>query len=600
MRRLPKNLCVVDFETAGIKAYPDYPPKPCGVAILWEGGATEYLAWGHEQGNNVSFEEAKRAVSRAFGFPCLFHNAAFDMEVARVHMGIPYPKEWHDTMYMAFLCEPHAPNLKLKSLAEQILGMKPEEKDALVEYGTTVLGLAKSKVMENVPLIPASIVGPYAVGDVARTYRLAVKLWDRINGTAMWEPYDRERKLMPWLLESERRGTRVDRTLLASWATQLTSNVAVCDARLNSYFNATHNWDANEEVADALESFGYKLPLTEKGKRSTALPVLHKLLPPDLYNLIAYRNKSATMMRTFVAPWLELSAADGRLHTAWSPVRNPDGKGTRTGRIASSGPNLANIPNEQKVEPPEGLQPLPQLRRALLPEDGHVWLSADYSQQELRVLAHYEDGDLLMAYQANPRLDLHTYAAELIHRRLGITVTRKEAKILAFSIIYGAGVGKIAEQLDCEHLHAALLRDAYLDALPGVRGLQYDARTRFQRDKSITTLGRRVYYAEPPKEGRSFDYKALNVLVQGSAADQTKEAIIRACSTIPFASLLTQVYDEINISVPVERVASAARELRDAMVGALPLAAPVEVDLEAGPNWADLHPYKVPEAQEAA
>lgn len=600
MRKFPDDLCTVDFETCPIRPYPDYPPKPCGVAIRWEGGATEYLSWGHESGNNVSFEEAKRAVTRAFGFPCLFHNAAFDMEVARVHMGIPYPREWHDTLYMAFLCEPHAPSLSLKPLAQQILGIKPEEKDALIEYGVSVLGLARSKVMEHVPRIPPSVVGPYAEGDVTRTYKLAVRLWDRINSRGMWDAYDREKRLMPWLLESERRGTRVDRDLLMSWRAQLAGNVLTCDERLDQYFGATVNWDANEEVADALERFGYKLPRTEKGKRSTALPVLSKLLPVPLYSLLAYRNKSATMLRTFVEPWLELSAADGRLHTAWSPVRNPDGNGTRTGRIASSRPNLANIPNEQKVEPPEGLLPLPQLRRALLPEEGHVWLSADYSQQELRILAHYEDGDLMQAYQANPKLDMHIYASELIRRRTGAVVTRKEAKILGFAIIYGAGGAEIARQLERDGADAVGLRGAYLSSLPGVAELQNETRLRFRNSKSITTLGGRVYYAEPPKEGRSFDYKALNVLIQGSAADQTKEAIIKACSQIPFASLLTQVYDEINISVPADRIGIAARELREAMVGALPLSVPVSVDLEFGPSWGDLRPYVFAETQEAA
>jgi DNA polymerase-1 len=593
MTPFPKALCVVDFETAAIGPYPnEYPPRPCGVAIRWEDGSTEYLAWGHASGNNCTFEEAQRAVRRAFEFPCLFHNAAFDLEVARVHMGIPYPRAWHDTLYMAFLCRPHAVSLSLKPLAEAVLGLKPEEKDALVEWVVANIGVPRSKAMEHVPKIPAEIVSPYAIGDVQRTHALAVRFWSQINSLDMWEAYERERRLMPWLVDSERRGVRVDRQLLHEWKDALASNVIVCDARLNVYFGQETNWDANEEVADRLEGFGYTLPLTETGKRSTALPVLRKLLPGDLFNLIAYRNKSATMTRTFVEPWLDLSAADGRLHTGWSPVRNPDGNGTRTGRIASVRPNLANIPNEQKVSPPEGRLPLPLMRQALLPEDGHVWLSADYSQQELRLLAHFEDGDLMKAYQANPRLDLHQYAADLVLRRTGIVMDRKTAKILGFSIIYGAGAWKIAEQLGIPESEAGVFREAYLDALPGVRELQVETRQRFQRDRPIRTVGGRSYFVEPPKNGRSFAYKGLNVLIQGSAADQTKEAIIAACSVMGGAFLTTTVYDEINMSVPFGEVAYFGRMLDECMRDAITLSVPVACDLEYGPNWAQMTPLE--------
>lgn len=597
MRELPAGLVTVDYESAAISAYPDYPPKPCSVAIRWDDGKYEFLAWGHSAGNNCTFEEAQRAVSRAFQFPCVFHNAQFDLEVARVHMGLPNPREWHDTLYMAFLCEPHAPSLSLKSLANRLLQNPPEEKDDVLDYGHRVLGYPRSQVMAHIPEIPADIVGPYAIGDARRTSRLARHFWGVMNERNLWDAYDTERRLAPWLTATERRGVRVDRQLLHEWTGQLQHAILACDARLRLLLKAPElNPDANESLIAALDGAGWvdaTWPTTESGTLSVALPVLHTRLPDELYNLLAYRNKSATMLRTFVTPWLEMSEKDGRIHPAWSPVRTPGDNGTRTGRIASFRPNLANVPNKQRVDPPEDLKPLPELRRALLPEEGHVWLSADYSQQELRILAHYEDGDLMQAYQANSRLDLHQYAADLVERRLGVKIDRKSAKILGFSILYGAGIPKVAEQLGVSTERAGELRHAYLKALPGVASLKRDTTRRFSMRTPIRTLGGRVYYAEAPKNGRSFEYRALNYLIQPSAADQTKRAIIAACSAMPHACLVATLYDEICFSVPADSVVEHARKLEAAMVGALPMDVPVCVDMDVGPTWGDYEPLEI-------
>ena len=599
MTPLPDQLCVVDFETAGIEDHPNYPPKPCGVSIRWENGKSEYLAWGHASDNNVSFEEARRAVVRAYRFPCAFHNGAFDMEVARVHMDLPYPREWHDTMIMTYLCDPHAPSLSLKPLGQYLLGIKPDEKDALLEYGMS-MGLRKSEVMANIPKLPGTtVVGPYANQDTKLTHKVAEWAWDKIDYHNLWEAYQRERALLPWLVDSESRGVRVDRPLLEFWRAKLEFGLGESDHRLHKSLGEGVNLDSNDEMADALERAGLVKPgdwtLTATGVRSVALPALAKLLPPSLFSLIRYRTKSATMLRTFVVPWLARSL-DGRLHTRWSQVRNPEGNGTRTGRIASFEPNLANIPKDQKVAAPDGLPDLPLLRQALLPEHGHVWMSADYSQQELRLLAHYEDGDLMRAYQANPRLDLHLYASELVLRRTGIVMERDQAKILGFSIIYGAGVLKIAEQLGIEPAEAEEFRRAYLSALPGVAAMRDEATGRFRRRMSIRTLGGRVYYAEPPKRGRSFEYKGLNVLIQGSAADQTKQAIIDFCTRAADIDvwLLGQVYDEINVSVPKGLEREAAKRLNYMMVNAFELDVPVTTDIETGPNWADLTKMEIP------
>jgi DNA polymerase-1 len=178
----------------------------------------------------------------------------------------------------------------------------------------------------------------------------------------------------------------------------------------------------------------------------------------------------------------------------------------------------------------------------------------------------------------------------MVHLRTGVKLDRKDAKILNFLMIYGGGYSKVAEQLGVTLEQATVVRDAYLEALPGVRDLQVESRNRFRRGYSIRTIGGRVYKVEPPKGGRSFDYKALNILIQGGAADQTKRAICLFCAGAADGYLLGSVYDEINISAPADtpHALANARILARSMEEAVKLDVGTGVDIEIGPNWGTL------------
>jgi DNA polymerase-1 len=299
----------------------------------------------------------------------------------------------------------------------------------------------------------------------------------------------------------------------------------------------------------------------------------------------------------FVTPWLALSAKDGRLHTEWHQIRGTEKNGTRTGRIASANPNLANVPNPNETPPPFGLMPLPSMRQALLPEEGCLWISADYSQQELRITAHYENGLMKDAYNKDAALDLHAFAQELIKTRVGKVVSRKHVKNVAFASIYGAGIPKLARMMGVTDYEAEEIRTAYFDALPGLKKLIRAVIQRTREQGYVPSLGGRRLSVEPPavdrKNGRlrEFDYKQANKLIQGSAADMTKEAIALYCESGGSNYFLSQVYDEINISVPYAHVEEQAAVLRACMVNAMPLSVPILVDIEVGPNWHDLLPF---------
>lgn len=629
---LIQQITTLDFESEAIGPRPnEYPPKPVGLSVRWPNGKTEYIAWAHPAGDNThTFEEARNALLLAYSGPVLFHNAAFDMEVAYQHMGMPFPRDWHDTLFLLFLFNPHARTYALKESAEEILKVAPDERDAVRDWVlANVAGSNKKTFGAHISKAPVALVGPYAIGDVDRTFALFKRLAPPVL-EAQGAAYTREKRLLPHLLAAERRGIRVDRPLLEQWRVRLDSVVEAADKVIRAGLNApTLNVDSNDELAAALQAAGQVThwettdgmvleldgtprtptaallrppisfataspePTAAPGKRSMAKDVLVRIIKDrHLSRLLVYRNSAATMLRTFVDAWLALSAADGRLHTKWHQVRGVSANGTKTGRIASSNPNLANVPNPANIEIPTGWPALPSLREALLPEEGEVWVSADYSQQELRIAAHFEDGEIQAAYRRNPKLDLHTFAQELIEVRTGLKVERKKTKTVAFASIYGAGIGQLAAQMGVPLFEANEVRNAYFKALPGLGDLIRNVEEEGLRNGKVRTIGGRVIPVEKAKlqdgRWRSFVYKLLNHLVQGSAADQTKQAIVDFCERGGSGMFLTTVYDEINLSVRPEQVADVNAALVAAMKAAIPLDVPIEVDVESGPNWGEL------------
>jgi DNA polymerase-1 len=243
------------------------------------------------------------------------------------------------------------------------------------------------------------------------------------------------------------------------------------------------------------------------------------------------------------------------------------------------------------------MPPLPVLRRALLPEEGHLWVSADYSSQELRILAHYEDVAIMQAYNRDPDLDLHDFARKLITSRTGVAIDRKDTKTVGFAQLYGAGVPKLASQLGVSEDVARQLRDAYFAALPGVLEVKQAATERWARGQNIETWGGRRVPRQPAAvvggAYRNFDYKAMNMLIQGSAADQTKEALVRWFESAAGSGqmFLSQLYDEINVSVPADDVSVGVEILKDAMLGIPGFDVPFRVDVEVGPTWGSMKKY---------
>jgi DNA polymerase-1 len=625
--KTPKPVCL-DFETLGIDKRPAYPPAPVGLSVKWPGKKSKYFAWGHAEGNNCSWGDAKKELDKAWAHKdgVLCHHAKFDLDVAETHFGmsaLPWGKV-HETMFLLFLTDPHQKELGLKPSSERLLGFAPEEQDAVGKWlldnqPIRDVKISKSKQSDHyfgryIAFAPGSLVGTYAEGDTDRTSGLFDLLYPEVVERAMVGAYDRERKLQIILLEMERRGLpvnlkqlRQDITLYSSWADQI-------DLWIIKTLKAPVdiNLDSGAQLIGAMLTAGKvdesKMPITPTGKFQTNKEaLLLGVADKTLLGMLKYRAQLKTCLNTFMRSWLATAEESaGLIYTTWSQIRSPDG-GTRTGRLSSS-PNFQNIPNtfsaifahdetdEAKSKklpkcPFKDLPPLPQIRNYITAFDGDVLCGRDFSSQELRVLAHFEDGVLQEAYIENPKMDLHQHAADLITEITSIVISRKEAKTIAFSILYGSGLGKLAEGLGCSVEDAKKLKNAYLGALPGVKDLIADLKLRAKQGIPIRTVGGREYYCEPPQmiDGRlrEFSYKMINYMIQASSADQTKDAVIRFYEAKPQARLLLTVHDEILISAPKKAWEKPMQILRESM-NAAGLDVPMISDGEVGETWATM------------
>lgn len=590
----------IDFETEAIVGNPTArPPKPVGVSIKRKGYNARYWAWGHPEGNNCTYEQARDELGRIMltGAPLLFHNAKFDLAVLWEHFRLMpmRPELVHDSMFLIFLADPYAETFSLKPSAERLLGMPPEEQDAVRDWVLShVPGATAKTAGAYICLAPGTLVEPYANGDTLRTERIFTKYIDKVP----FEAYRREQLLLPALMESEQRGVRLDVARLGEDLRTYERTLVVVNDRLHNMLGDC-NLDSGAELADALDRAGMvgEWVLTPTGKRSTARGNLEAAIAnKELLGLLQYRGALSHCLSSFARPWMELGQEyNGRLHPEWNQVRQNrggDSKGTRTGRLSCMKPNFQNMPNEYSDKLRiDGLPELPIMRKYLLADEGMRWLKRDYSQQELRVLAHYSEGKLYHRYREDPTIDAHTETGKLIQEITGLELPRKHVKITGFSIIYGAGNGKLAESLSVPYNEAASIKGSYLYAMPEVRELMDSCQDRGKRGLPITTWGGRQYYVEPPKlvGGRmmNYAYKLLNYLIQGSSADCTKQAVVDWNSNRGNGQFLATVHDEINIQAPEETWQQDMAKLREAMES-IPFDIKMLSDGFVGQNWQEL------------
>lgn len=636
--KLPITL---DFETEGIELRPHYPPKPVGVSILLPNGRPEYLAWGHPIENNCTKDFAKRRLKQILGGKdqVLFHHGKFDIDVGEKHLGLPElsSDRYEDTLYLAFLHDPHSPSFELKALAERHLKMKPVERDDLRDW---ILKNCKGATQKNwggfICKAPGGLVGRYAKGDTARTLPLYKKLLADITKRKMLPAYQRELDLMRILLDTEREGVYVDLPRLRRDVAFYGGKFVGQDDKGKDVYEGGVIGKIDDLIRKRLRSpdldvgKGAQLAaamqkakvmkswkLTPTGKISTAKDtLLEGISDKKLLALLLYRGALATCVQTFMRVWLrQAEETGGTIHTRWNQVRQSDSDGdltgARTGRLSSS-PNFQNIPT--KTSPNysrlvdllkecgmlDKLAPFPMVRSYLAPDPGGIFINRDWSQQELRILGHYEGGVLADQYNANPWLDVHDLARGLINEMLGTNFIRRVIKDVGFGLIYGMGVDLLAKKTGQDSITAKKLRKSYLQIFPGLGKLEMIIKKRALEGDPIRTWGGREYHCEPPKfvekfkRWMTFEYKMLNQLIQGSAADANKQATINYLRHPKrSARFLLTVHDEFLASTRTKDKHQLKHEMKvmTEVMEDLKFDVPMLSEGEYGTNWAALKTY---------
>jgi DNA polymerase I-like protein with 3'-5' exonuclease and polymerase domains len=349
--------------------------------------------------------------------------------------------------------------------------------------------------------------------------------------------------------------------------------------------------------------------VTESGKIATNKQALAAgVTDKQLAAVLQYRAQLHTSVDTSLTTWLGMAEASGGfIYSNWNQVKG-EGRGARTGRLSSS-PNFQNIPKSWKPlfshekkglpqAPFRNLPPLPLCRSYIIPyRDDHVLIGRDFSQHELRILAHFGDGELLARYRADQWIDMHDTVKDDLLRLAGREITRDTAKTLNFSLLYGMGIGEMARRLILTVDDAKMLKKAVLDLYPELEDLYKTTRALARSDEPIVTWGGREAFCEVPtkdKTGKFIDwsYKLPNYLIQGSASDAAKEAIIRYADAAPKEHfLLLTVHDEILASVPRCDIVCGHDTMRSCMES-------LEFDVPnltegkfSATNWAALTPY---------
>lgn len=616
--RLPVS---VDCETLPIEVAPHYPPPVTGVAIKYPGRRAVYYGIGGPSPSTSTWAECRDALVHAYAHPggIVGHNLKFDLACIWREFDLP-PPPWqsiHDTLLLAFLTDPSRRTLALKPLAAGLLHEPPSERDAVVEWlveHQPVPGVTLSRNPHGshfagawVSLAPHELVGAYCIGDVERTESL-FKLFMHSLDEGLRRAYNRERHLLRILLDMELRGVAVDLPRLKAACESGAESLRRIDDWIKRKLHAeTINLDSGAELAAALVQGGFAdqgaLGRTLSGVlRTDKSAIGAAVTDKQLAAALRYRGAWSTSLRTFMGPWRDMAAqSGGRIFASWNQVWSDRG-GTRTGRLSSTW--FMNMPKPFKplfgrglvASPVRHLAALPNCRSFIVPGAGRCFIDRDYSQQELRVLAHYERGSLLEQYRRDPWTDFHTYAQEQL-AAVGLHYDRKPVKITNLGLIYGMGVGKLADATGLDEDHARELKQAILGLYPGLTGLYDEMSRRAQVDEPIRTWGGRVYHCEPPRlvNGRwqRYDYKLVNVLIQGSAADCTKDALCRLDDAGALSSMELDllVHDEVAASVPVKLRVDAMESLRAAMESV-----PFSVEMKSegkwsSSSWGELQPY---------
>jgi DNA polymerase-1 len=581
------ELFAFDTETTSL----DYmQAQIVGVSFAVEPGQAAYVPLAHQYPgapDQLDREQALSALKPLLEDPArrkVGQNLKYDMSVLANH-GITLRGIAFDTMLESYVLNAGGGRHDMDSLAERHLGHKTIHFQDIAGKG------AKQLTFDQIPLEQA---GPYAAEDADITLRLHQALWPQLEQSASLQSVfsDIEVPLVSVLSRIERTGVRLDGGMLARQSAELAKRMHDLEQQAYAIAGRNFNMGSPKQIGQIFFE-ELSLPViarTPKGAPSTAESVLQELAEQghELPQVILQHRGLAKLKSTYTDKLPELvNKETGRLHTSYHQAV------AATGRLSSSDPNLQNIP----VRSEEGRR----IRQAFVPQEGWRMLAADYSQIELRIMAHLSgDAGLLSAFAAGA--DIHrATAAEVFGAASPEAVTveqRRSAKAINFGLIYGMSAFGLAKQLGIERGAAQEYVDLYFARYPGVK--EFMERTREQaRERGYveTLFGRRLNLpdinARNQQVRAAAERTAINAPMQGTAADIIKRAMLAVDAWIegvgPSARMLMQVHDELVFEVDAAAIDAAGDEIRRLMQGAAELRVPLLVDIGVGDNWDEAH-----------
>ena len=512
----------------------------------------------------------------------LGHHLKYDRNVLANH-GINLQGIAYDSMLESYVLDSTASRHDLDSLCQKYLSHHNTKFEDVAGKGVRQL------TFNQVPLDTAS---SYAAEDADMTLRLHQHFWPRLSAEprlkALFE--ELEMPLLYVLSDMERNGVKVDVAMLKKQSQELAERMQEVESQAQQLAGETFNLASPKQIQSILFD-KQQLPVlakTPKGAPSTAEPVLQELaLDYPLHRLILEHRSLSKLKSTYTDKLPgQVHPATGRVHTSYHQAV------AATGRLSSSDPNLQNIP----IRSEEGRR----IRQAFIAEPDYEMLAADYSQIELRIMAHLSgDEGLVQAFARGE--DIHRATAVDVFATTPDQVSsdqRRSAKAINFGLIYGMSAFGLARQLGIERGQAQQYVNLYFQRYPGVKAYMESTRELARQQGYVETLfGRRLYLpdikARNVQRRQAAERTAINAPMQGTAADIIKKAMLSVCEWIDVqpidVKMIMQVHDELVFELPVAGLQSAMREIRARMESAAELSVPLVVDIGSGGNWDEAH-----------
>ena len=558
-----------------------------GISLAIQAGEGYYIPIGHNAGTNLPLKKVVAALKAPMTNPKIgkvAHNAKYDYIVLAQH-GLTVSPLTFDTMLAEFIVDPSSRSLGLKNLAFVKLGEEMTHIEALIGKGKKQISMAD---------VAIESVAPYAVADAETTLRLMPleeNELKRVDGEKLLAEIDMP--LTPVLADMEMTGISLDLPFFAEMDKELTKRLSQIEKKVFDSVGKPFNINSTQQLSDVLfKTLRLEPPdknnKTASGHYSTAAGVLEELSGKHpVVDWVLEQRELSKIKSTYVdALPVAINPKTNRVHTSYSQI------GAVTGRLSSNNPNLQNIPIRTETGR--------RVRNGFIADKGNWLISVDYSQIELRIVAHMaQDEGMLAAFRADE--DIHATTAAAIYNVALDAVTkdmRRHAKAINFGLIYGMSAFGLMRGTDLTLAEAENFVKAYFTKFPGVKKYLDGIRKQAAQQGYVETLlGRRRYFpalqgkTNPQMKARE-EREAINAPIQGTAADIMKIAMLKIPPALKKAKLsgkmLLQVHDELVLECPKDELEKTAKVVKETMAEAYPLDIPLSTEARYGPNWGEM------------